>query len=168
LEQDRALTPDDEGERAKDPVPRSAESSVQIQESDPDEDEETSDPTLPVDEPAPLSYEQTPVSNLEALMEAGSDSVEKENLASLVEEIGANPDAASGEAGRDASGDPTIADDRTSECTVSIVTPTLAELYAAQGLIWKAVEVLEQFLRRNPGNRLAKERLAEFRAMKNA
>jgi len=45
----------------------------------------------------------------------------------------------------------------------SIATATLAELYAGQGLIRRAVEVLERVLERDPDNPQIKERLEELR-----
>ncbi len=45
----------------------------------------------------------------------------------------------------------------------SVATATLAELYAGQGLIRQAVEVLERVLERDPDNQQIKERLEELR-----
>ncbi len=44
-----------------------------------------------------------------------------------------------------------------------IITPTLAEIYANQGLMDQAVEILEQLCRRDPGNTVAKARLEAYR-----
>jgi hypothetical protein len=41
----------------------------------------------------------------------------------------------------------------------------LAELYATQGLIQQALEVLERVLKRDPGNQQVKQRLEELQAM---
>ena len=45
-----------------------------------------------------------------------------------------------------------------------IITPTLAEIYAAQGLIRQAVDIFEQLCRRDPDNEVVKARLEAYRA----
>lgn len=45
-----------------------------------------------------------------------------------------------------------------------IATVTLAEIYASQGLLGKAIEILERILKRDPGNQDVKERLVQLKA----
>ena len=45
-----------------------------------------------------------------------------------------------------------------------IITPTLAEIYAAQGLIRQAMGILEQLCRRDPENEVVRVRLEAYRA----
>lgn len=71
-------------------------------------------------------------------------------LAHLAELFTPSPDP-------DASADETIGD--------GIATLTLAEIYARQGLAWKAVEVCETVVARNPDNDEARTRLEEYRRM---
>ena len=49
---------------------------------------------------------------------------------------------------------------------VSLATPTLAELYYAQGQIDLALETYGKVLGKNPGDEVSKRRLSEIRSMK--
>jgi hypothetical protein len=44
-----------------------------------------------------------------------------------------------------------------------ILTPTLAEIYAAQGLTRQAVAILKKAHQRDPGNQVVKDRLEAYR-----
>lgn len=46
-----------------------------------------------------------------------------------------------------------------------LATPTLAEIYYSQGRVQDAIRTYEEFLRQNPVNRVAAERLTELKAM---
>jgi tetratricopeptide (TPR) repeat protein len=101
--------------------------------------------------------EQAPESGAGARVEAGFDAVGDGDLDALVREVGGNRDSVSGA--------PAVSGDRTLEGTDPIATSTLAELYATQGLIQQALEVLERVLKRDPGNQQVKQRLEELQAM---
>ena len=121
----------------------------------PDEEEALRD-AMPQPE-ASAVLEQAPESGAGAGAEAGFDAVWDGDLDALVREVGGSRNSASGA--------PAVSGGRALEDTGAIATSTLAELYATQGLIRQALEVLERVLKRDPGNQQVKQRLEELQAM---